>query len=216
MSWAGEHQRVILWVVLILAISAAAVVGYMTWNTHQTALANMDLGKAMHTFAAQLRPAGTPADPLTPSFTSIAERGKAAEKEFDAIAARYPHTKPGKIARYMAGTAAMQAGDTAAAESDLKTAADSGDQDIAALAKMALATLYRSQNRRGDAAKIYKELSDRPTTTVTKAAAQLALAEMYESSDPQEAASIYQQLAKEDSASIAGQIANSRLATLKK
>jgi hypothetical protein len=97
---------------------------------------------------------------------------------------------------------------------------------LAALAKMALAGLYRSSNRPADAAKIYKDLADHPSDTVSKPEAQLQLAQVYESTDPQQATNLYQQIIKEgeqpDNAgktnaySAAAQIAASRLAGTEK
>jgi thioredoxin-like negative regulator of GroEL len=141
----------------------------------------------------------------------LAERGKEAEKEFQDIAKKYPHTKPGKIAKYMAGAAALDAGDTADAEKQLKDAADMSNKDVASLAKLALANVYRVTNRQGEAAKIYKDLSDHPTDTVSKTQAQLELAQMYETTDPKQAQSLYQQIQKENPNTSAAQIAAGKL-----
>lgn len=212
MHWAGEHQKTMIWTIVVVLILGGSAFGIFNWHSRQTERANIALGKAIQTLNAPLRPAATPADPNNVSFTSIAERGKQAEKELKAIADQYPYTKPGKVARYLAGTAAMQAGDNKTAEQELKSVADSRDQSVAALAKMALAGLYGTTNRGSDAAKIYKDLSDHPTDTVSKSEAQLALADLYGSTDPKEAANIYQQIQKENPSSAAAQIAAGKLA----
>ncbi|HEV2990523.1 MAG TPA: tetratricopeptide repeat protein [Candidatus Angelobacter sp.] len=208
--WASDHRRNVIYAVSAVLVIALAVVGYIFWNSRQTEQASILLGKAAKTFSAQIRPAGNPAIPNEQSFSTIAERAKQAEKEFKAIADQFPHTKPGKFARYMEGSAAMQAGETANAEKLLKSAADSGDKDVAPLAKVALASLYIWSNRTGDAANIYKDLSDHPSNTVSKSQAQLLLAEMYESTDPKLAATIYQQVEKENPNTAAAQIARSK------
>jgi lipopolysaccharide biosynthesis regulator YciM len=105
----------------------------------------------------------------------------------------------------------MQAGDSAGAEQELKAAANSSDKDVAALAKMALASMYRASNRQADAVKIYKELVDHPAGTISKATAQLELADVYEKTDPQQATAIYQQLQKENPNTTAGQVAAQKL-----
>jgi predicted negative regulator of RcsB-dependent stress response len=115
----------------------------------------------------------------------------------------------------MEGVTAMQSGDNASAETTLKTVAASRDADVAALAKMSLATLYRATNRSSEAIKIYKDLQDHPTDTVSKVQAQLEMAAMYEGSDPQQASSIYQQIQKDDPTSTAAQIAGAKLAAPK-
>lgn len=209
-EWAGEHRKLVTWTVSILIIVIVVTVGGWTWRSRQIEQANIDLSAALRTLSAPLRPAGTPAGD-TPSFTSIAERGQAAAKQLQATADKYSLVPPGKVARYLLGSAQLQAGNTAAAEQTFKTAADFSDKDIAALAKMSLASIYTDSNRQADAIKIYKELSDHPTATVSKSTAQLALAEIYEKTDPQEATKIYQQVQKDDPHSQAAQVAAQKL-----
>lgn len=209
-EWAGEHRKLVTWTVSILIIVIVVTVGGWTWRSRQIEQANIDLSAALRALSAPLRPAGTPAGD-TPSFTSIAERGQAAAKQLQAIADKYSLVSPGKVARYLLGSAQLQAGNTAAAEQSFKTASNFSDKDIAALAKMSLASIYTDSNRQADAIKIYKELSDHPTNTVSKSTAQLALAEIYEKTDPQEATKIYQQVQKDDPHSQAAQVAAQKL-----
>lgn len=209
-EWAGEHRKLVTWTVSILIIVIVVTVGGWTWRSRQIEQANIDLSAALRTLSAPLRPAGTPAGD-TPSFTSIAERGQAAAKQLQATADKYSLVPPGKVARYLLGSAQLQAGNTAAAEQAFKTASDFSDKDIAALAKISLASIYNDSNRQADAIKIYKELSDHPTATVSKSTAQLALAEIYEKTDPQEATKIYQQVQKDDPHSQAAQVAAQKL-----
>ncbi len=106
----------------------------------------------------------------------------------------------------------LQAGDDASGEQQLKSLADSRDQDIASLAKLALANHYRAIGHQSDAARLYKELTDHPSNTVPKVEAQLELAEMYQTTNPIEAANLYQQIQKENPPpSPAGSIAASKL-----
>ena len=76
-------------------------------------------------------------------------------------------------------------------------------------------SLKSSSNKLSDATRIYKDLQEHPTDTVSKVQAQLAMAEMYENSDPQQAASLYKQIQQENPANLAGQMAAARLATVK-
>ena len=209
--WTTEHRSNIIWAVIIVLVAAGATIGFLAWNSHQTEKANLAFNNAVRTYSAPLRPPGTPANENMQSFTSLAERNQAAQKQFKAVADQFPHTKPGKLARYMAATAALQAGDSTA-EQQLKDVAESGDANVAAMAKLALANIYRSSNRQAEAVKIYKDLSDHPTDTVPKTRAQLEMASMYEATDPREAASIYQQIQKDNPQSAAAQIAAAKLA----
>lgn len=214
-TWATENRTVLIWTVGAVLIIGIVVTALLLWSNHQNDQANIELSKALRTLNAPLRPAGAPPDPTTKSFTSNVERGKEAEKELKGVADKFRHTKAGKLAAYLAGTAAIQAGDNSGGEQQLKPVADSSDKDTAALAKLALANLYSRTNRLSDAAKIYKDLTDHPTDTVPKNQAQLQLAEMYEATDPKEAATLYQQITKESPNSVAAQIATSRLNSVK-
>lgn len=209
-EWASGHRKLVTWSLGVAIVAVLVIVGGWTWRSRQIEQANIDLSDALRTLSSPLRPAGTPAGE-TPSYTSIAERGQTAAKQLQAIADKYSLVPPGKVARYLLGTAQLQAGNTAAAEQTFKTASDFSDKDIAALAKMSLASIYNDSNRQADAIKIYKELSDHPTATVSKGTAQLALAEIYEKTDPQQATTIYQQLQKDDPHSQAAQVAAQKL-----
>ncbi len=213
-QWASGHRKLVVWALGLLVVAVLLLGGIFTWRSRQIEQANIDLNSALRTMNAPLRPAGTPAGD-TPSFTSIAERGQAAAKEFKAVADKYSLVPPGKVARYLQGSALLQAGDKAGAEQEFKTVADFGDKDLAALAKMSLASLYRNSNRQADAIKIYKELADHPTATISKSSAQLELAEIYEKTDPQQAKVIYQQLQKDDPQSTAAQVAARKLSSPK-
>ena len=63
----------------------------------------------------------------------------------------------------------------------MKEVASTRNSDLAGLAKVALAAFYGNNNRAKEAADVYKELIDKPTTTVSKVMAQMQLAAMYES-----------------------------------
>jgi predicted negative regulator of RcsB-dependent stress response len=211
-DWASGHRGSVVWTIAIVVLVAAAVGGFFVWQSRQSEEANTALNAAMRTFSQPLRPAGTPAPAgEEPGYTSAVDRAKAAAKQFEPVADKYSLTKAGKVARYMQGVATMQAGDNATAEKLLKDVSGSRDKDVAALAQMALANVYRATGRQSDAVRIYKDIEGNPTNTVSKAEAQLAMASMYESTDPQQAATIYQQIQKEAPTSTAAQIAGSRL-----
>jgi len=211
-EWTAAHRKPVIASAVALIVVVAGTLGFIAWRTRQNDAANVALGAALRVFNGNLRAANAPVTPENKDdFTSAAERGKAAEKQFKSVADQYSLTDAGHIARYLAGVAAIQAGDTAGAEQQLKAAADSGDKNVAALAKMALANYYRDNKKLADATRLYKELADHPTDTVSKAAAELAMADMYETTDPKEAVTIYQKIQKEDPDSPAAQTAASKL-----
>jgi predicted negative regulator of RcsB-dependent stress response len=213
-QWASGHRRLLVWTIGLVVIVVLATTGFVTWRNRKVEQGNDELAAALRVLNAPLTGQGTPAGD-TPTFNSAAERGKAAEKKFKEVEDKYSLVAAGKIAHYLRGAALLEAGDKAAAEQEIKTAADSGDKDLAALAKMSLASIYRNSNRQADAVKIYKDLADHPTASVSKSTAQLALAEMYETTDPQQATAIYQQVQKDEPNSMAARVAAQKLAGAK-
>jgi tetratricopeptide (TPR) repeat protein len=215
-SWANEHRNTVIWGGLALAIIAAVYFGVTTYISNQGDRANSELAAAMSTYNASLG-AANPAQPAEPTFPTATERAKAAHQKFEQVADQYGHTDAGKVARYMGGVTAEQMGDNAMAERELKRAVDNGGSDVAALARMALAGVYRSTNRDQQAIDLYKYVIDHPTNSVGKTAAQLELASLYEAKNPQEAIKIYQDIQKDKAnlQSPAGQQAATRLASLK-
>ena len=214
--WTVEHQSTLIAGAGIAAVLFLAALGGWYYLGHQDEQASLELTQAVRTLEEPIRPAGTPAQPDFPSFASSQERFTAARKQLQAIVDKYPHTHTADVARYFLGTTALNMGDNARAESSLKEVAGIHNQDLAALAKLALASLYSNTNRTKDALDLYKQLVDRPTLTVSKVTAQLRLASLYESSQqPAEAKHIYEQIQKENPGSEAGALAQSKIQELK-
>lgn len=210
-SWAVEHQSKLVTLGIILLIALAVMAGGWYYFDQQNEKASMALGAAVRAYQRPVRPTGMPAQPDFPSYASIAERGKDAQKQFLDVAGKYPHTKSADIARYLGGVAAVDAGDNSAAERELKEVASGRNEDLSSLAKMALAALYRSTHRDSDAIAIYNQLAEHPTPSVSKASALFAKAEMLQSSQPAEAAKIYKQVADEDPTGPIGNMAQQRM-----
>jgi predicted negative regulator of RcsB-dependent stress response len=216
MHWTEEHRSTLIVGVVVFAVVVGGVLGGWAYIQHRNDRASAEVGAALMTLQAPIVTPGQPVPPGTETFNSIKDRATAARKKFLSIADHYGHTTAGKYSRYMAATTAIEAGDNAAAESELKEIAGSSDKNTAALGKFALASLYRNTGKISDATNIYKELIEKPTDTVPKATAELELAGVYESTQPAEAVKMYQQIQKEDQKSVAAEIAGERLASAKK
>lgn len=209
-DWLQEHRSAaVRWTIACAVVVAAIVAGVVTYATRSSA-AELALGSALDTYSAQLSQPGQPPTPGETTFSTAAERAKAANQQFVAIADRYGMLKAGKNARYFAGITALQMGQTGAAEKDLEQVANSHDENLASLAKLALASVYVQTGRSSEAVVLYKDLIAKPTATVPANAAQLQLAALYESTNPAQAMQIYAQLKNDKSP--AGQIAAQKLA----
>ena len=214
--WSQEHQsKIIAAVIAVVVIGAIAFGGWYYINS-QDEKASLELSVAVRTLETPLRPAGTPAQPDLPSYESATERATAARKQFQAIADKYSSTHTGKMARYLVGVTSAQLGDNATAERNLQESASSTDSQLESLGKIALASVYRSENKDSQAVDLYKQLIDKPTELVSKVTSQLELASFYESRQKaDEAKKLYEEIQKENPQSEAGSMAQRRLAELK-
>jgi TolA-binding protein len=215
-DWSVEHRSTLIISGIVVLIVLGIVIGGWYYLSAQDEKASLDLSQAIRTLDAQLRPQGTPAQPDVPSFTSAQERAAAARKQFQAIVDNYPHTRTADMAHYFLGVTAADLGDNASAERNFKQVAEVGNREVAAVAKMALASLYGQTSRTQDAAAIYQELINKPTASVSKVTAQLELAELYHNSNqPLDAKRVYETIKKENPGNEAGQLATQKLAELK-
>jgi len=214
--WTEEHRRTMIIAAIALVVVIAAGVGGWAYIQHQDDKASVEVGQALQTLGAPIVAPGQPVPPNIETFNSIKDRAAVARKKFLAIADRYSHTASGKYSRYMAAVTAIDAGDNAAAESELKSLASSRDRNSASLAQFSLGSLYRNMGKNSEAIQIYKELAEKPTDTVPKATAQLELAGLYETTQPAEAVKLYESIKNADPKSVAAQIASDRLTSAKK
>jgi TolA-binding protein len=215
-DWTVEHRQTLIISVVAVVVLAAIVIGGWYYLNAQDQKASFDLSIAVRTLQTPLRPAGQPEQPDFPTFTSAKERAEAARKQFQAILDKYPHTRTADMAHYFLGVTAVSLGDNAGAEKAFKEVGAAGNREVASLAKDALASLYGNAKRTKDAAALYQELINKPTTSVSKVTAQLQLAELYQNSNqPLDAKRIYEQIKKENPGNEAGQLATQKLAELK-
>ncbi|HEY0162116.1 MAG TPA: tetratricopeptide repeat protein [Edaphobacter sp.] len=212
LEWANQNRRplivtgaVVAGLLVIFAIVAVVF-------NQRSEKASTAFGEAMQTYQTPLAAPGQQVPPGIKTFPSAAERAKAANQLFLQVADNYGMTSSGKLARYFAGLTYIEAGQSSQAESTLKQAADSWDKDLSALAKLALAQLYRQTNRDAQAIEVYNDITAHPTTSVPAGTAQLQLADLYEAEGkPDLAKKVYAELKDKDSKGPAGMIAAQKL-----
>lgn len=215
-EWSASHRSSVVAGIVVLVVIASAVFGGWYYLDQQDKSASTALNQAVRTMSTGIRPAGMPAQADYPSFGSLQERATAAHKQLEAIITQYPHTRSAEFARYFLGSTSVDLGKTSEAESDFRSVANSSNDDLAALAKLALASVYRSNNRPKDAIDLYQQLIAKPTTSVGKATAQLELAATYqENNQPIDARKMYEAVQKDNSNTPAGQMAMAKLQDMK-
>jgi predicted negative regulator of RcsB-dependent stress response len=211
LDWLQDHRRnAIIAVIAVVVIAAAVIAGVVVYNS-RLSKAEALFGQAMDIYNTPLAQPGQEIAPGQKTYATAAARAKAANPLFVQVADHYDWFKVGKNAQYFAGLTYLDMGQTATAEKELDEAIHSGDSGLEALAKMALAGLYRQTGRDDQAVALYKQVIKHPTVTVPAAAAQLELAGLYETTNPAEAKKIYAQVKDQNKNSIAGQIAAQKL-----
>ena len=214
--WSVEHRGTLVRAAVAVAVVLAIVLGGWYYLSAQDEKASVVLGQGIRTLDTPLRPAGTPAQPDTPTFDSAKERADAAKKQFQTIVDNYPHTHTADTARYFLAVTATSSGDAAGAERSFKEVASSGGAEVASLARLALANIYGSSNRTKDAVDLYQQIIAKPTNSVGKVTSQLQLAALYQSSNqPLEAKRLYEEIKKDNPGNETGQLAAQKLSELK-
>lgn len=210
-SWVSGHRAGVLrWViggavVLVLAIAAAVI-----WNM-QSSAADTALGAAMDTYSAPLTQPGLPVG--NGVYATGADRSKAANQQFTAVASKYGWLPQGTKAHYFTGITDEELSQNASAETELKQATGAWDRNLANLAQLALAGLYHQTGRDQQAIDIYNALAAKPSETVSTAVAQLDLADLYAAEGKQDQArTLWAKVKDADKDGAAGSIATQKLA----
>ncbi len=186
------------------------IAGGIYWNV-RSAAADLALGAALDTYDAPLAQPGAP--PESGVYATAADRSKAANKQFAAVAQQYGWLAEGAKAHYFAGITDQELGQTGSAETELKAAAGSWDRNLSNLAKLALAGIYRQTARDAQAIEIYNALASKPSETVSAGVAQLDLADLYAAEGKQDQArALWAKVKDSDKEGAAGSIAAQKLA----
>lgn len=185
-SWVSGHRSGVLrWAIAAVVLIALVVGGLIFWSMRTTA-ADSALGAALDTYDAALATPGAPAE--NGVYSNAADRSKAANKQFVAVAQQYGWLPQGAKAHYFSGITYEDLGQTASAETELKAAAGSWDHNLANLATVALAGLYHQTARDAQAIDLYNQLIAKPSETVSASVAQLDLADLYSAAGKQDQA----------------------------
>ena len=212
LEWAGQNRRsVIVSAAILLAVIVLLVAGIAIYHARSEAAATA-FGAAMADYQTPLATPGQPVPPGVKTYGSISDRAKAANAAFLDVAHRYGSTPDGRNALYFAGLTSMEEGQNASAESTLKNVASGWNRNLANLAKLSLAQLYRQTGRNPQAVELYNQLTAKPSDSVPAGLAQLQLAELYDSEGkPDQARKIYAQLKDKDAKGPAGVLAAQKL-----
>lgn len=194
-SLAQNRRRIVLGGGTTLLVVAVSLAIFLYVRSRQAGAAEA-FSKALVTYHAVVTATPPPGTNL-PHFKTGEEKYKEALRQFTEVSSQFGRQRPGRWARYYAALCQRELGQSAEAEQQLVAIAGENDAELAAAAKMALATLYQRTSRTEEAEKIYRELETSPTAIVPKPAAQIALAELYQKTNPSRATALYQQIEKD-------------------
>jgi predicted negative regulator of RcsB-dependent stress response len=192
-----SHKRLATVGLLIIIFVAAGYLGWKVYSERQTAQAQVALDEAMKIYNAPLNLPGQPALPGETTYADAAQRSQEALKKFGAVASQYPHTNPGKLARYYAALSLMDLDKLNQAMEELKKLDAGSDKELAALSQYQMALIHVRNSEKDDAIKILRSLSTSGSVLVPKPLVMLELASVFSQTDPKQATGIYEQLKKD-------------------
>jgi hypothetical protein len=190
----GQFAAIIVGLVLVIAL------GYGGWRFYidqQTGKASSAFDTGMKAYQGRIGTAPDPADPTAPVYPSEDARLQDALNKFLFVANKYPSTNPGRLARYYAALCLENLVQHNQALEELKKISGSSDKELAAMAQYQIALIYARTGKTDDAIKVFRALADKRSAIVPRPLVLLELADVLRSSNPKEAASIYEQIKKE-------------------
>ena len=206
--------------IIIIGAAVIVVVGATWWirsyYARQEAAANTELQTAITTFHAYVGSSQQAAlMGAGGAFPTAKDKYQEALTQFSEVVKNYPRTKAGAYALIQMGICQSQLGNDATAIKTLQNATGNSNKGIASQAKFALAGVLSKTGKTDEAAKIYQDLANHPTTMVPRATSLLALADVYRAKQPKRAREIYEQVQKEyGSDAVVAESLKQQLATL--
>jgi tetratricopeptide (TPR) repeat protein len=164
---------------ILYGFGALVALGLLVWfwtarNERKAQEAYRALGHAIEVSSAPVTPSPTPGSTEL-SFMSEKDRAERAVKEFQAVAAKYDDPK----AKYFVAVNKLSV-NRPEAISELEQLSKSGDDEVATMAKFALAQAKEEDGQFDAAATLYNELAQKNNSILPSDTVRLSLATMYE------------------------------------
>lgn len=166
---------------LAAAVALAALVGMWSWwNEGRTDAARRALGQAIEIAEAPLASTTQPPPPAstTPSFPNERERAQKAVEAFQKVVAQHP-APYSEVARFFSAVNQLTL-DRNSGFSELEALTKSGNTDVAARSRFALAQAREEDGQLDQAAALYKDLLSNKNPTIPPDTVNFRLAALYE------------------------------------
>lgn len=186
--------NLILYVIIGIVAAAILFAVVYNWQSRSSAQAQTALGKAIEITQAQVSASPIPGNP-NPVYATEKERSEKAIAAFEEVANKYGSPYKEK-AQYFIAVNRLKV-DREAGLRELEGLTKSGNAEVAALSKFALAEAKAANAKYDEAATLYSELAKQSNSLIPADTVNFALASVYEKqSKNAEAADIYFNLAK--------------------
>ena len=192
-----SHTRLASIALLAVIVIASGYLAWRFYSDRQNATAQAALDDAMKIYNAPLSIPGQPALPGEVTYADEARRSQDAEGKLAVVAEKYPHTNPGKLARYYSALCLMDLDRLNQASEELKKLNAGSDKELAALAQYQKALIAERTGKNEEAVQDLRALSNSGSVLVPKPLVLLELAGILRQSDPKQAATIYEQIKKD-------------------
>lgn len=196
-----SHTRIASIVLLVAIVAGVGYVGWKFYDTRQTDQAQAALDGAMKVFNAPLLAPGQPSVPGEISYMNPMQRSQDAQVKLSVVAAKYPNTRPGRLARYYSALCLMDLDKLNEASEELNKLDTGSDKELAALANFQKALIAERTGKTDQAIQLLRALVNSGSILVPKAMVQLELAGILRQSNPKEAVTLYEQIKKDNPSS---------------
>jgi len=193
-----SHRSLSIYILAAAIVVALGFFGWRTYTERQTVKASAAFDDAQKIFDAPVLGPGDTPTPGEPTYTDEKTKFTQASSSFTEVAAKYPRTRPGELALFYEALSQEKLGNDTQAKKLLQTVSDSRNEEFASTAKLELAKLDDRTGQADEAVKLFQDLMAKPTILVSKPVSMLALAEHYVSSNPAEAAKLFNQIKSEN------------------
>lgn len=190
----GQFATIVLIAAIVLGLGYG---GWRFYSDRKTFEASGMFDIAMKAYQGHIGATADPIDPTASVYADESARQQDALTKFLSAADKYPSTNPGKLSRYYSALCLEDLERHNQALEELKKISGGRDKELAAMAQYQMAVIYSRTGKTDDAVKLYRALADKPSVVVPRPFVLLELAGVLRSSNPKEAATIYQQIKRD-------------------
>jgi predicted negative regulator of RcsB-dependent stress response len=196
--YVADHRKLFTNVAIAIGVLLVGYGAYSYYSNSQAEKREVALFEARRVMIATV--GATPAAGKGLHFNTVEERDKAVADAYTKLAADYPGTAEGAIAKLYVAAAKADKGEIDGAVTDYRAVVSSAPAPFVSTAKLALGQILYSQGKVDEGRKLIQEVIDSPTEFVSSEHASLALARLLLKDKPEEARKLLDALAKSRSA----------------